>query len=178
MSGISALNNREFAEARKLMRAEVEKTSTDALDSVCDRLIEDALAEKGYKNFTGNTVTSYTCGLYVNGRLTYFIQSQGRLKPPIRVKLRAGEYYYAMPDYDGRYRGFRGIVDTNGGFGTNTAMEFLFGYKAPQRGIALVMTTGTEYSEFLETEWDKNVLTDTYQNARKILLGAFFKTVK
>lgn len=177
MSGISALNNREFAEARKRMRAEVEKTSTDALDSVCERLIQDALYKREYSNLTGNTITSYTCGLYVKGRMTYFIQSRGRLKPPIRVKLRKGEYHYFKPDYDGNNRGFTGTVDTDGRFGANTAMDFLFGYKAPQRGIALVMTTGTEYSEYLETEHDMNVLTETYNSVLDILLGSF-KPVK
>ena len=54
---------------------------------------------------------------------------------------------------------------------------FLFGYKAPQRGIALVMTTGTEYSEYLETEHDMNVLTETYNSVLDILLGSF-KPVK
>ena len=173
MGGINAINDRELREAKKRMRVEVDDALTNAWIPVCDRLITDALYKREYNNLTGNTITSYTCGVYVRGKLTYFIQSRGRLDPPVRVKLRKGEYHYFDPDYDGRRRDFKGIVDTDGGFGANTAMDFLFSYKAPKRGIALVMTTGTEYSEFLEAERDKNVLTETYNSVADIMFSSF-----
>ena len=39
--------------------------------------------------------------------------------------------------------------------------------------MMIVMTTGTEYSEFLEAERDTNVLTETYNSVADIVFGSF-----
>lgn len=174
MGKMQAINNRELADAKKRMRAEVENYFTERLVRVCDRLVEDAVASKEYKNLTGNTVTSYTCGLYVNGSLSYVVQSGEGMTAPVRKKLRKGEYHYFNPDYDGVKRGAKGTVETDGGWGTSTAMSFVMGYKPRwKRGFAIVMTTGTEYSEFLEQEHDLNVLTDTYEYVSDVMFNNF-----
>ena len=169
--GATSWNIRELKEAKKRMRAEAERILQDALVAVCERLVGDALREKEYRNLTGNTVTSYTCGVFVRGRLVHVAQSGEGMSAPIRGKLRKGESHYFDPDYDGRRRRGTGSTDTDGGHGGDTAMDFIFSHKAGKRGFEIVMTTGTEYSTYLETEHDLNVLTDTYENAKGILLS-------
>ena len=64
----------------------------DVLTKCCEDLIQDALDNKsGFRNLTGNTITSYACGLFMDGRFSYFICSGDSMKQPVRVKLTKGE---------------------------------------------------------------------------------------
>jgi len=62
-----------------------------------------------------------------------------------------------------------GHVDVNNEYGPDTSLRFLRVYMAPAKGIALVMTTGTEYSEFLEEMFNLDVLTRTFLDAPRII---------
>ena len=42
-------------------------------------------------------------------------------------------------------------------------------YKAPRRGLALMMTTGTEYSVYIEQAMSLDVLTSTFKDAARII---------
>ena len=140
----------------------------------CDDLIADAIENKEYGNLTGNTVTSYACGLYSDGSLSYVSMSADKMKKPIRVKVTKGKWVRLNPDYDGRTRSFKGSVETDEGYGYDTSMKFLKSYKPKSnKGIDLVMCTGTEYSSYLESELGLNVLTETFQGIRKVLQSNF-----
>lgn len=136
-----------------------------------DRLIHLAQMEKDYSNLTGNTVTSYMCGIYFRGKLTDVILDDG-IKPPIRVKLTKGERFHGI-SYDGRLRDFVGEVATDRGYGDDFSMKFLAKYKPSSDGYAMVMCTGTEYSEFLERSYHFNVLTEISAEARRAFLNSF-----
>ena len=59
----------------------------DVLTKCCEELIQDALDNKsGFRNLTGNTITSYACGLFMDGRFSYFVCSGDSMKQPVRVK--------------------------------------------------------------------------------------------
>lgn len=143
------------------------------LVKVCEALVDDAVkGKRGWSSFTGNTITSYACGLYINGRFSYYYSSGDKMAQPIRVKLTEDEYAYLSPDYDGKNRGLRGTMKTDGDYGEDFSLNFLKSYKPDcNDGFAIVMCTGTEYSTYLENRNNANVLTDTFQKAQNILFS-------
>lgn len=149
---------------------------SNLLMDVCERSVVYAMAHhSGFMNFTGNTHTGYACGLYNDGNLVYASFSADKDKAPVRVKLTAGETAFLDPDYDGRPRKFTGKVETDGGFGKSYALKFLQSYKPKnKKGLSLCMTTGTEYSEYLEIVYHADVLTGTFEEIPRIL----FNTLK
>lgn len=144
---------------------------TDILMNVCEAAVNYAMVNhKGFWNFTGNTHTGYACGVYVEGKLAGVVRSADKAKPPVRVKLTAGESVFLDPDYDGNSRKFTGVIETDRGYGKDYATSFLKSYKPKSdKGIAFVMTTGTEYSEYLEIAYHADVLTGTFIEIPKIL---------
>lgn len=146
---------------------------TDSLMNLCEEAVNYAMANhSGFKNFTGNTHTGYACGVYVKGKLTGVVYSADKANPPVRVKLTAGERIYLNPDYDGNSRMFTGMVETDRGYGKSYAATFLQSYKPmSDKGLAFVMTTGTEYSEYLEVVNHADVLTGTFDEIPKILFN-------
>lgn len=149
---------------------------SDVLIGVCEALVKDAIAS--YKSpigsFTGNTITGYSSGVYMNGELIYFYSSSNTKKPPVRAKIRKGKTVYLSPDYEGRNRSVTGKVDTDGKYGHETSLAFLKAYKSKvKNGFEVVTCSGTEYSSFIETKMGGNVLTNTSQNAGSILISKF-----
>jgi hypothetical protein len=152
--------------ARKRVEQEFGRRMFIAFREMGDWLIKDAEAQAGYRNLTGNTITSIACGVYRNYMLQEIYYIDGK-NPPIREKLVQGEYVVDFLDYDGNVRRFfKAEIDTDGGFGRNTAASFLLSHR-PGHPDGIVITTGTEYSEFLESVLELNVLTDTQQTARR-----------
>lgn len=156
--------------ARKIAFEHVRKCLEDA----CDDLVDDAVAK--YKSpigpFTGNTITSYAIGLFIDGKFVYYYKNDG-IKPPVRVKLKKGERVRLSPTWGGDERSFTGLVDTDGGYGEEFSYKFLQSYKSNTKGIELVMCSGTEYSTYIENVFGGNVLYDTFKNAKPILMTNF-----
>ena len=133
------------------------------LTTTCTELIRDAVASKGYRGFTGNTQTSYSCGIYINGKLQYIVSAGDRM--------RGKRMFLALP-YEGERRSVIGEVTTDNLYGQQTAEKFLKSFKGtPKKGFAIVMTTGTEYSVYLEKVMDLTVLGTTYLRAKNILFN-------
>lgn len=122
-------------------------------------LLNDAEAQREYNDFTGNTFTSLAYGVYSGGALedVFFVNA----KEAIHRKVYKGETITLSTTYDGRDNvtvvGKVGISDD---FGIETSVRQLE-QVCPKGGRGVVITTGTEYSTFLERERDLNVLTDT-----------------
>lgn len=146
---------------------------TSILYDVCDQSVVYAMTHhKGFANFTGNTHTGYACGLYENSKLVWVTFSADYAKPPIRVKLTKGEMVSLDPDYDGNARSFKAVVATDQGFGQPYALRFLEAHTPKNsKGFSLCLTTGTEYSEFLEVVRHADVLTGTFHDIPKILFN-------
>ena len=94
----------------------------NSLVSYCRKLVNEILPkQREYKNQTGNTVTSYSFGIYYGGRIVYI--GSNELKDPVRAKLQKGEKWSGV-NYDGLETDLYGTVDTDGGYGENTAKRF------------------------------------------------------
>nr|DAN25965.1 MAG TPA: hypothetical protein [Caudoviricetes sp.]DAN49066.1 MAG TPA: hypothetical protein [Caudoviricetes sp.] len=169
-------NSKAFDAGIKKAKQIVSGYVFDCLAKVCEQLADDAV--KNYRSpigaFTGNTITGYACGLYVNGALTYYYSNGDKMKSPVRVKLSKGETDYLSPDYGGRNRRFTGTVDTDKGFGKDFSFKYLSRYKSKAKnGFEIVVCSGTEYSSYIENVWHGNVLTDTFERAPNILAKNF-----
>lgn len=125
-------------------------------------LLEDADTQRTYTSFTGNTLTSLAFGYYLEGNLSdvVFINRE----KAVHAKVKNGEWLYLEVPYEGKARKVQGKVDITDDYGFQTSQRFLESYM-PTGGNGIVITTGTEYSTFLETMYDMNVLSDTYLNA-------------
>ena len=131
----------------------------DVLTKCCEELIQDALDNKsGFRNLTGNTITSYACGLFMDGRFSYFVCSET----------------FVGVSYDNQNRRFTGTIETDKGYGEAFSFDFLKRYKSESRkGFEIVMCTGTEYSTYLENVLNADVLTGTFQRAQNTLFKNF-----
>ena len=127
--------------------------------------------QAGFKNLTGNTITSFAYGIYLNKELQNIGLYDG--KSAIRWKLTGGEVFKGI-DYDGNEREmFYAEIATDSGYGKNTSIDFLENY-VPSGYYAIVFTTGTEYSVFLENKLKENVLS----NARTWSISSFINSFK
>lgn len=151
---------------RRHLRAELLRQGQQALQH----------AVRSYKSpqgpLTGNTITSYCAGIYIDGTLYEIYRHGDGMKAPVRVKLTKGETAPAgFIDWAGnaRKRAFTGSVDTDGGYGSDTAVKFLRSYRpGTSDGVSVVICSGTEYSEYIEQRMNGNVMTGTWGAAKSI----------
>ena len=141
--------------------------------NLCERLLLEVPKHREFLGFTGNTQTSYACGLYVDGQLEGIIVQENWNQPPVRRKVQAGEWAWLRNPYEGRPRSVKGKVRVSGDYGQTTSFQFLKSYHAKKNHIQIVMTTGTEYSEYIEAVSGLDVLTGTYEAAKTILAQGF-----
>lgn len=143
----------------------------NSIVSYCRNLVNVVLpAQKGYNNQTGNTVTSYSFGVYYNGKFVYF--GTNGMKDPVRAKLKKGETWSGT-NYDGYNVRITGGIDTDGGYGEDTSYHFLRSYTPRGNSFSVVVTTGTEYSTYLENKKHLNVLTDSIDKVSSDFIGSF-----
>lgn len=151
----------------------INKYVIDSLTDAAEELLIAVAKNRTFVGFTGNTQTSYACGVYVNGTCQNIILQQNWMQSPVRMKIRYGELVFLSNPYEGEARAVRGAVDVANEFGQDTSVRFLLEHKCPKDGWGLVMTTGTEYSEFLETIYGYDVLTATGEEAYAIISKSF-----
>ena len=148
----------------------------DQCIKLCDALVRDALSKRGFQSFTGNTITSFACGIYIDGALSYMVASGENMQAPVHAKIQKGERVYLDNPYEGRPRAVTGKVDIRYDLsGMETSMRILQGLSPNTKGLSIVMTTGTEYSTYLENVHKLNVLSDTAKegNVKKLLYSSF-----
>lgn len=160
-----------FANALRAIEDVLFKSLADA----ADRLLVRVATTRQFIGFTGNTQTSYACGVYVNGKLEHVSVQRNWNAPPIRMKIRKGQVVYRSHPYEGVPRAVKGAVDIETDYGLQLSLRQLEEYKAPRKGLALMMTTGTEYSVYIEQAMSLDVLTGTFREAAQILNNSWKK---
>lgn len=145
------------------------------------KLLMDALNSKEHGDLTGNTLTSFTAGIYNNGALhnTINILDVAYLDHPVYKKLSNDDGVVSIERYDNGNLvtvNTDSFIATDKRFGIDSAKSFLMSYIPQSRkGWSLVITTGTEYSEYIEESRHLNVLTETFLWADSILKDVFKK---
>lgn len=164
-------NRKAFDKGMKQAQRIINNYLYELVENLCADLIDHALKEREYDGFTGNTQTSYACGIYYNGGLMGMVIYGDTMRRPVHVKIRKGERVFLRSPYEGKARSVIGRVDVDGEWGADSAADFLSSYRPfIKKGFSVVMTTGTEYSEYLENVRNLNVLTDTFQSSKRIVL--------
>ena len=136
-------------------------------------LLHKAAVNRKFRGFTGNTQTSYMGGIYVNGRLVDLVHERDFTESPRIRKVPAGKSVYLRNPYEGKPRFMRAKVQTSREYGSETSERFLRAYTPRyKKGIAICICTGTEYSDYLETVRGLDVLTQTWEQASKVLLSS------
>lgn len=157
-------NKETFRNALKVALEKANRYLVGRLAEFGEELLADAQFRKKYTSFTGNTLTSLAFGVYEEGSLTDIIFISG-VKAPVHAKIRNGETVYLDDPYEGEPRTVKGEVDVQDAWGDETSISTLNALR-PKRGNGIIITTGTEYSEFLEFKRGLNVLSDTEMYAR------------
>lgn len=134
-------------------------------------LVDRSVSLKRFGDFTGNTVTSFACGVYRDGVLVgHYVADKS---PALRKKVGKDEYVQLPVTYDGRKDvSVKGRVSVSDGYGSDFSLDFLRSFSAGG-GLSLVVLTGTEYSLYIEQERDLNVLSATYALAGDV--GGFVR---
>ena len=143
---------------------------------LCDSLVSDALSKREFQSFTGNTITSFACGIYIDGVLNHVVASGENMSAPVHAKIQKGETVYLSNPYEGRARKVTGRVDIAYDMsGMETSIRILQGFSSNAKGLSIIMTTGTEYSTYLESVHNLNVLSDTSKegNVKNLLYRSF-----
>jgi len=151
------------------MQRKIEDTLFNSLANAADALLLRVATTRQFIGFTGNTQTSYACGVYVNGKLEHVSVQRTWNSPPMRAKIRRGQVVYLSNPYEGVPRAVKGQVDTETDYGLDLSIRQLEEYKAPKKGLAIMMTTGTEYSVYVEQVQRLDVLTNLWLQAGRIL---------
>lgn len=144
-------------------------------------LLTDAMSRKEYGDLTGNTLTSYVAGIYDEGVLysTVTLLDVAYLDHPALEKLSNDSGIVEVERYDNGYVviiNTHSFINTDKRFGVETAKDFLAKYTPPNpKGLSLVITTGTEYSEYIEETRRLNVLTETFLWAEGTVANIFNK---
>ena len=161
----------------------------DNLRPACIELLASADMHRTFFGFTGNTQTSYMCMIYLGRqvreiitRLPHalsdparrFIEQDKYDEVPKMKKVPYGEWVYIREPYEYVGRSVFGKVQVDSLYGAESSKEFLKNY-TPNADIAIVMTTGTEYSVYLEEAMHYDVLSGAHYDAPKILKANLFK---
>lgn len=157
-------NKKAWMKGLKIAKEKIRSAVLKQLAKYGKLLLNDAQAKAEYQSFTGNTLTSLAFGLYENNSLQDVVFISG-LKAPVRIKVQKGEYVYLEDPYEGEARGVRGKVDIRYDTGEETSIKALQKVR-PRGGNGIIVTTGTEYSTFLENTYNLNVLSDTFLEAQ------------
>lgn len=173
-------NKKALEEGGRKMHAIVSGYLIDRISEIGINLLNDAVLSAKYHNLTGNTLTSLAVGIYSDGVLRRIISAvtTNGLKNPTRKKLYRGDGLgvVMVEDYDnGRIVPVKKypLIETDGEYGLTTSKNFLSSYKPDKKSIGLVMCTGTEYSDFLESVKGLNVLSDTMDYVESISRKTF-----
>ena len=128
-------------------------------------LLEDAKFQGEYTSFTGNTLTSLAFGVYESNQLTDVVFISG-VGAPVCAKVQKGKRKWLYFPYEGDERYVLGSVKIYDDWGDETSIKTLQALR-PKGGNGIIVTTGTEYSTFLEKEKELNVLSETFLKAEQ-----------
>lgn len=132
------------------------------LESFADWAVQDAINNREYLSFTGNTVTSLTAGIYVGNQLNTIVSSHDKLSEPVHEKVQKGQSLHLEEPYEGWERWVKGSVNVSPGYGWQTAIDKLKKYNPKSKSLlSLVFVVGTEYATYIQDVRDLNVLEDT-----------------
>jgi hypothetical protein len=164
-----ALNN-GFLMAKAIMLQAVKQKLVEFSETMLHDAY-DLRGKEGWSSWSGNTETSYTCGVALNGSMVYMKSVGDNAPAPLIPKLKKGQTRTLKVDYSGRTNQRRtGKVNITDPYGTETAKKTVGEVKSKSNtGLAFRMATGTEYSQWLEFKKGWKVLGGSFAVAEERL---------
>ena len=89
-----AQNNRVLQKGFDDFSKAINKYVIDSLTDAAEELLVAVVRNRTFTGFTGNTQTSYACGVYVNGSCQNIILQQNWMESPRRLKIQYGELVF------------------------------------------------------------------------------------
>lgn len=110
---------------------------------------------KPFPSFTGNTVFSFSIGIYLDGKLVNIINYGDLIGiKPLRKKIQKGDLLFLKHPIEYIPRGVRGKVKTESEYGGDTSKKWLVTRKdAPREGLCIKAIVGTEYYAYIDPEF-------------------------
>ncbi|MEG1684577.1 MAG: hypothetical protein RR319_01330 [Bacteroides sp.] len=141
----------QFEAGIKKAMAIKQKVLLNGLRDLMEACVEYAYDNHTFSNLTFNTQDSYGGAVYFKGKMygnPYFLEQKA-----------------SVGTIDMQ-------VETDGQFGHEKSLDFLRSYK-PKSEFDICVTTGTEYSEFLERVRHLDTLTGAFEFAKDACLMSF-----
>lgn len=131
--------------ARDLIYESVYLTLLDAAKVA----VREAAETRVFQQFTGQTVSSYACGVYMQGKLVEYIVNDSIT---VHVKIRENEAVRLENPVEGKARTVKGQVVVYNDSGVELSVDILTQMQSRfgRNDFGLILTTGTEYSIYLE----------------------------
>lgn len=180
MSGTTYLHNlSEFRRTIKKERMRILWEIADRFFDVGRELIRISVQNKTFDSFTGNSVSSFTIGVYVNGTFVGYENGSLYGYSPLMNKIRKGRKVFLKHPKEGRPRAVRGRVDVSDETGSATAIKFLSSYKpTSSKGVSMVMAVGVEYWIYLASLSKINMLQSAYDSTSALLDKLVWRKLK
>lgn len=151
-----------MAKAKAEAYRQVEASMKAAIMTVIDNILYNF---NGIENVTGNAVTGFAVGAYLDGKLKCVATSEEALGRKANMRqLRKGERYPFAEAWGGNKmrKPYYGETDTGGTVSSQEALKFLQSHKPRQsNGWAYIVVSAADYSKYIETTKKGNLLTAT-----------------
>ena len=174
-----------MAKARRAMKQQLR---TLWIDIARDLLYDAVQSWSGY-DMTGNTINSYACAIYEDGKILHAFSARdvGIEENPTANYSYPGDYIYfwhqrtlneSLSDYAEYENGGMGVVrpyrakryefqNVGRGNGQDDAKQFLNNFKAG-KGLQICIVVGVPYAEYLQNVRKLEVLQETFGETKQI----------
>jgi hypothetical protein len=164
------INKKTLEKAGKTISKLVDKEITSVAQNISSDICEHIRENGSYRNITGNTRGSIAFGVFINGKLVD-VQAPFAKAYTKRKTLIAGEKYkrFTAPTGDSSYYGYE------------ESINFIEGYTpSTKNGFQIVFAVGTDYAEYVEVSYRKNVMTQSFffakMQGKQLILNNNFLT--
>lgn len=139
-------------------RATIERGLAEAVRTIKSRLAERAMlvghaivneaeSERKYNSFTGNTASSYTAGVFVDGRK--YAERDSGAPAPIHAKVGEGETLFLDEPIEGEPRSITGETELHTPYADQLTSIIMEEQPMLRNGVAIRFAVGVEYDRHL-----------------------------
>lgn len=130
-------------------RQAIMKELANQLDSFGEDIAHSVFKEKPYTGFTGNSQTSYTSQVWIDGvPFTEYCTGDFQ-RYPVHEKIEFGEALFLEEPYEGSPRTVSGKADIEHSYSSQTIDAIRMQKQKIDKGVAMRMSVGVEYNNFI-----------------------------
>lgn len=130
-------------------RQAIMKELANQLDSFGGDIAYSVFEKKPYMGFTGNSQTSYTSQVWIDGVPFAEYCTGDFQRYPIHEKIELGEELFLEDPYEGDPRTVRGKADIEHSYSSQTIDAIRMQRQKVSKGVAMRMSVGVEYNDFI-----------------------------